>query len=197
MAARWLAGALKTVSGKSSGLGLGTRLHDLMIKPLGVNDAAIGNRENQSGARCLLRVELQFRVFQCSQSRDNSESRNRAGSTQARMGRRPRGRLGRHGEYRVGASQRTRNGLGRCCLTILQAVPDAGEITPERRHPTHARDSQAHASIARIMTEAFVPPKPKEFDRTVRRLPGWELFAMMLRSSPASPLRKLMFGGRN
>ena len=26
-----------------------------------------------------------------------------------------------------------------------------------------------------MITEAFVPPKPKEFDRTVRRPPGWEL----------------------
>jgi hypothetical protein len=47
------------------------------------------------------------------------------------------------------------------------------------------------------MTEALVPPNPKEFDRTVRRLAGRELFATTFRGSPASPARKLIFGGRN
>ena len=54
--------------------GLGARLHDVVIKPLRVDDAAIGDGEDQRGARGRFRVELQFRVFQRGQSRDDSES---------------------------------------------------------------------------------------------------------------------------
>jgi hypothetical protein len=42
----------------------------------------------------------------------------------------------------------------------------------------------------RMMTEAFVPPNPNEFEIAVRTAAVRDSFATMFKSSPASPSRK-------
>src|SRR5229473_2971524 len=82
-------------------------------------------------------------------------------------------------------------------VTLKQTLPHRINTTPKRRNPSHAGDCQTHASNFCITREAFVPPKPKEFERTVRKDAGRDSFATMLRSASSSGARKLMFGGRN
>ena len=71
-------------------------------------------------------------------------------------------------------------------ITLKQTFPHRINTTPEGGNPPHAGDCQTHASNFCITREAFVPPKPKEFERTVRKDAGRDLFATMLRSASSS-----------
>src|ERR1700686_5570735 len=82
-------------------------------------------------------------------------------------------------------------------LALKQTLPHRINTTPEGSNPPHAGDCQTHASSFCITREAFVPPKPKEFERTVCKDAGRDSFATMLRSASSSGARKWMFGGRN
>src|SRR5437763_1712031 len=76
-------------------------------------------------------------------------------------------------------------------------MPNFVDAIAQRRYPTHPRDVDAHAATDRMIMEAFVPPKPNEFERTVRTAALLDWFATIFNSNSASPSRKLMFGGRN
>src|SRR5947207_6844291 len=103
----------------------------------------------------------------------------------------------RNPEDRIVAAERAGKRFGARALAVQQAIPYFLDTAPERRDPAHARDLNAHAATDRRMMDAFVPPNPNEFERTVRTLPAREEFATMFRSRPVSPWRKLMFGGSN
>src|SRR5436853_6978354 len=76
-------------------------------------------------------------------------------------------------------------------------MPNFVDAIAQRRYPTHPRDVDAHAATDRMIMEAFVPPKPNEFERTVRTAARLDWFATIFNSNSASPSRNLMFGGRN
>ena len=82
-------------------------------------------------------------------------------------------------------------------FSLKQPFPHKIDTASQRCNPPHARDSETHASNLRIAMEAFVPPNPKEFERTVRRAAGRALFAMTFKSMFSSEARKLMLPGRN
>src|SRR6202049_1968920 len=72
-------------------------------------------------------------------------------------------------------------------LSLHDALPIYRiNTTPEGGNPPHAGDCQTHASNFCITREAFVPPKPKEFERTVCKDAGRDSFATMLRSASSS-----------
>ena len=60
------------------------------------------------------------------------------------------------------------NGLGCRFVASQKTLPDFVDVTAERRDPAHAANAQAHAATVRMITEALVPPKPNELERTVR-----------------------------
>ena len=82
-------------------------------------------------------------------------------------------------------------------VSLKQPFPHKIDTASQRRNPPHARDSETHASNLRIAMEAFVPPNPNEFERTVRSAAGRALFAMTFKSMFSSGARKLMLPGRN
>src|SRR3954453_8867798 len=103
-------------------------------------------------------------------------------------------RFRRNTECRVAAIVGLRyDGLDRCLITGQQSLPNLFYVAAERRDPPAAGDRQPHA--ARRITDALVPPKPKEFERTVRTAAGCARFATIFSGKSASS--KLIFGGRN
>ena len=68
----------------------------------------------------------------------------------------------------IGSSaDRIRNGL--CCrfLASEKTLPNLIYLIAKRSDPPHAANGEAHAAFWMI-TEALVPPKPKELERTAR-----------------------------
>src|SRR5262249_23874605 len=84
-----------------------------------------------------------------------------------------------------------------CLIAAKQLLPNWINTVSERGHPPHSGDRQTHASTLRIKIEAFVPPKPNEFERAVRTAAGRDSFATMFKSRSSSNASKLMLGGRN
>src|ERR1044072_9450104 len=78
-----------------------------------------------------------------------------------------------------------------------QPLPYGIDPISKRGHPPHSGDRQTHAPMLRIKIEAFVPPKPKEFESAVPTTAGRDSFATTFRSRPSSKAAKLMLGGRN
>src|SRR5450755_1501026 len=68
-----------------------------------------------------------------------------------------------------------------------QTFPDCCYTVAERCHPTHAVNAQAHATTARKMMDAFVQPKPNEFESTVRIFEGRDSLATIFSSKSESP----------
>src|SRR6266403_2869672 len=82
-------------------------------------------------------------------------------------------------------------------MPIEQPLPYRINAASQRGHPPHSGDRQTHASNLRIKIEAFVPPKPKEFESTVRKRAGRVSFATMFKSRSSSNSPKLMLEGTN
>src|SRR6185437_7511208 len=82
-------------------------------------------------------------------------------------------------------------------IAMKQPVPYRINAISKRGHPPHSGDRQTHAPILRIRIEAFVPPKPNEFESAVPTTAGRDSFATTFRSRPSSKAPKLMLGGRN
>src|SRR5256714_3707018 len=85
--------------------------------------------------------------------------------------------------------------LGDGFLSAKQSIPDEIDAAPERSRPAQTCDAQVHAASFWSSREAFVPPNPNEFERTMSIFAGRALFATTLRFKSASALRKLMFAG--
>ena len=145
----------------------------------------------------VLRINLQAGSLQCLQTRCGGESRNQTGSTKTRMRQTTQRRLG-YAERTVRSIPKL---FGNRCrgrlIAMKQPVPYWINAIPKRGHPPHSGDRQTHASTLRIRIEAFVPPKPNEFESAVRNTAGRDSFATTFRSRPSSKAPKLMFGGRN
>src|SRR5438270_771772 len=87
-----------------------------------------------------------------------------------------------------------------CCGRLIaakQTLPYGVDAISKRGHPPHSGDRQTHASTLRIRIEAFVPPKPKEFESAIRTTAGRDSFATTFRSRRSSKASKLMLGGTN
>src|SRR5438093_2779811 len=99
---------------------------------------------------------------------------------------------------RIGVvADRIRDLSRRSLFSSKQAIPNFQNAAAERRYPPHARDPHPHSRNCWITMEAFVPPKPNEFETTVRIDAGRGSFATMFRSTSSSAVRKFMFAGGN
>ena len=67
--------------------GLRARFYDVVIEAFRVDDAAVRDGEDQRGSFRRFRVEFDVRIGERFESGDGGEARDRAGTTQARMGR--------------------------------------------------------------------------------------------------------------
>src|SRR3982751_1447330 len=104
----------------------------------------------------------------------------------------------RHVEHVIRPIPKLLTHLGcRCLIAPKQTLPYRIGAFPKRGHPPHSGDRQTHPSTRRIRIEAFVPPKPKEFERAARTTADRDSFATTCRSRPSSRASKLILGGRN
>src|SRR4029434_4354334 len=80
-------------------------------------------------------------------------------------------------------------------IAMKQPLPYRINAISKRRYQPHSGDRQTHASTLRIRIEAFVPPKPNEFESAVRTAAGRDSLATMSRSMSSPALAELMVGG--
>src|ERR1700751_3726456 len=93
------------------------------------------------------------------------------------------------------------NGRRGCLLTLKQSLPNGIHAGAQRGNPPHTGNRQPHASpvrcspaseargesgTLRIISEAFVPPNPNEFESATLTAAGRASFATMLRSTSSS-----------
>src|SRR5712691_2222646 len=178
--------------------GLRASFHDITVKAPAVDHPAIRNREDESDSLRVLRIYFYSRIRKRLQTSGRGKARDRTDAPQPRV----RWQIG---ERRIGD---TKNGVGliaglRCdffggrFLAVKQPLPHEIDAAAQRCNPPHPGDRDTHATARCINTEAFVPPNPKEFERTVCTAAARDSFATTSRSTSSSGTRKLMFGGRN
>src|SRR5262245_46441030 len=73
-----------------------------------------------------------------------------------------------------------------CLVTLKQSLPNGIHAGAQRGNPPHTGNRQPHASTLRIMSEAFVPPNPNEFESAMFTAAGRASFAMIFRSTSSS-----------
>src|ERR1700736_1686658 len=174
------------------------RRDHVVIETFCVNDAAIRDREDQCHAIRGFGVDLYARIRKRVETGGRCETRDCACAAEARMRRQIFQDVAWNPKNRIFLfSQCFRNGLRDGFFSAQQAFPHALDAASERRDPSRACDSQTHAANFCITMEAFVPPKPNEFERTMSIFAERDSFATMSRSTSSSGARKLMFGGRN
>src|SRR5215831_21120040 len=83
-----------------------------------------------------------------------------------------------------------------CLLTLKQSLPNGIHAGAQRGNPPHTGNRQPHASTLRIISEAFVPPNPNEFESAMLTAASRASLATMLRSTSSSAAVKLMLAGR-
>src|SRR5689334_22807194 len=72
-------------------------------------------------------------------------------------------------------------------IALEQTVPDLIETRPEWCNPTRTGKADTHGELLRIIMEAFVPPKPKEFESATLSASVGVGCRTTLRSKPSSP----------
>src|ERR1051325_3370163 len=112
------------------------------------------------------------------------------------MGRERRQSRVRHAENAIGSlAELILDLLSLPLVAAEQALPDRIDPAPYGRNPTDAANSQNHSFANRcIRIDAFVPPKPKEFERTVFTSAGRDWLATISRSKSSSSDWRIKFG---
>ena len=64
-------------------------------------------------------------------------------------------------------TNRTRNRRRLRLSALEKSIPNICDVVTEWSDPAHAADRQFHAALCKI-TEALVPPKPNELERTAQ-----------------------------
>src|SRR5712691_3854713 len=145
----------------------------------------------------MLRICLYPSSLQRLQTRCRGKSRNHTRPAKTRMCQTHQRRF-RHAERAVGSIPKLFGNRCRGRLVALkQPLPYGINAISKGGHPPHSGDRQTHASTLRIRIEAFVPPKPNEFESAVPTTAGRDSFATMFRSRSSSKAPKLMLEGTN